>query len=106
MRLLTRRQEIVRAEYRFRSERALWLTRTQALSRTFRRHRTRWIIGGGICAGLLTGILPLRGTARAGALLARVAGFALRLPIGTLLRENAAHPVETAPPMPRPDIPT
>ena len=95
MSLFRRRQEVARVECRLRSECAVLLLQTREWRRIFHRHRAGWLIGGGIGAGTLAGLLPLHGALRMGTLLVRLAGFALRPPMRAL--ERAVHATRLRP---------
>jgi hypothetical protein len=81
------RRQVIAAQHRYALERRAWRTRTRALQACIARDREKWIVGGGFASGFLTGVLPIRSIARAVNLLAGTFSFALRSPIGNMLRE-------------------
>jgi hypothetical protein len=105
MSLGVRRREVARAERRLSDERRAWHLRTLALRRYFLAHRSAWAVGGGLATGLLAGALPLRGAARFAGLLARMAAFAIRLPLSALLFERVAQTTVAATSAPPADPP-
>ena len=85
MKLLARRREVAQAERHLQHQRRLLHSDTQALRARFSRHRGAIAVGGGAALGLVCGLIPMRGLARLGRLVAGVSGFALRTPIGAML---------------------
>ncbi len=55
------------------------------LARLWRRHRTALVIGGGMAAGVIVSLLPVRAFARAGSTIGTLAGMALRSPFAPIV---------------------
>lgn len=55
------------------------------LARLWRRHRTALVIGGGLAAGAIVSLLPIRAFARAGSTVGALAGMALRSPFAPIV---------------------
>jgi hypothetical protein len=55
------------------------------LARLWRRHRTALVIGGGMAAGVIVSLLPVRAFARAGSTVGALAGMALRSPFAPIV---------------------
>lgn len=100
MKLLTYRREAALAERHLQRERATWHADATTLRSRVAHHRGALAVGAGAAAGLLCGFLPLRAMARVGRLVASVAGFVLRTPIGAMLIDGIKHrpPTQTAAP--------
>lgn len=91
MSLIDRRRKVAAAELRVRVERARWKESTRGIRQRFAGNEAPLIVGGGLLAGVVTGLLPLRSFARLGGVLAGAVSFALRSPIGAMLMEGIAH---------------
>ncbi|PZQ18590.1 MAG: hypothetical protein DI564_04670 [Rhodanobacter denitrificans] len=72
------------------------------LARLWRRHRTALVIGGGMAAGVIVSLLPIRAFARAGSTVGTLAGMALRSPLAPIVigwiakAQEQAVPAETS----------
>jgi hypothetical protein len=73
------------------------------LTRLWRRHRTALVVGGGVAAGVIVSLLPIRAFARAGSTVGALAGMALRSPFAPIVigwvakaqEQEAASAVDT-----------
>lgn len=68
------------------------------LARLWRRHRTALVIGGGMAAGVIVSLLPVRAFARAGSTVGTLAGMALRSPFAPIVVGWIAKAQEQAAP--------
>lgn len=89
--LTKRRRAAALAEQRLLLARRGWQRKTRALSAGIARHPGWWIVGGGFVSGAIAALTPLRGIGRGVRMLANIASFALRSPLGAMFAEAFAH---------------
>lgn len=87
MTLRARRDAVVHAERACDKERTRWRACTSGLQRRLERHRSAWLVGGGLASGLLAGLLPWRAGARITRLAMSAADVLLRSSMGVALIE-------------------
>lgn len=88
MTLLARRREARLAEVRVQRQRMLWQIHTNTLRAHLSHDRGVIAVCAGAATGFACGLMPMRGIARGARIVASIAAFALRTPIGAMLFEG------------------
>lgn len=99
MSLRSDRQHARSAEIRAVTARHELVQNSRPLRGFWRRHRTALVIGGGLAAGVLASLLPVRAFARAGSTAGALVGLALRSPFAPLMLGWIAKAREEQPPL-------
>lgn len=83
------RRAVELAEKKLDHEQRRWQLRTFALREHVQRYRLAWLLGGGLGAGFVTGLIPWRTGANLGRLAMSLSTVLLRSPLGLSMVQSA-----------------